>query len=91
MHHVAHYEPALAQTPAAYAPHSQGYARVAFVDHTIAAAVHTGVGLCTLAAGGVLNPHVHFYQGLRSAPSFSYGGISSLVSRVDAVRSMRYN
>ncbi len=62
MHHVAHYEPALAQTPAAYAPHSQGYARVTFVDHTIAGAVHTGVGLCTLAADGILNPHVHFYE-----------------------------
>jgi quercetin dioxygenase-like cupin family protein len=62
MHHVAHYEQALAQMPAAYAPHSQGYTRVAFVDHTIAGAVHTGVGLCTLAAGGILNPHVHFYE-----------------------------
>jgi mannose-6-phosphate isomerase-like protein (cupin superfamily) len=48
--------------PPAYEKHSQGYSRVALVDHTIAGAVHTGLGLCKLEAGGTLNPHVHFYE-----------------------------
>ena len=62
MHHVANYAQAASQTPPAYEGHSQGYARVALVDHAIAGAVHTGLGLCTLAAQGTLNPHVHFYE-----------------------------
>lgn len=32
------------------------------VDHTIAGAVHTGLGLCKLDSNGTLNPHVHFYE-----------------------------
>jgi len=62
MHHVAGYAQASFQVPPAYAPHSSGYARVALVDHTIAGAVHTGLGLCTLEAQGILNPHVHFFE-----------------------------
>ncbi len=62
MHHVATYAQAAFQVPPAYEPHSQGYSRVALVDHTISGAVHTGLGLCTLAAQGILNPHVHFYE-----------------------------
>ncbi|HXR65344.1 MAG TPA: cupin domain-containing protein [Ktedonobacteraceae bacterium] len=61
MHHVANYAQASFLLPPAYEAQSQGYTRVALVDHTIGA-VHTGLGLCQLAAGGTLNPHVHFYE-----------------------------
>jgi mannose-6-phosphate isomerase-like protein (cupin superfamily) len=62
VHHVANYSHAPSLVPPAYERHSQGYARIALVDHTIAGAMHTGLGLCTLAAQGTLNPHVHFYE-----------------------------
>lgn len=61
MHHVAHYTQAPFQVPPAYEAHSQGYTRVALVDHTMGA-VHTGLGYCQLEPGGTLNPHVHFYE-----------------------------
>jgi quercetin dioxygenase-like cupin family protein len=61
MHHVANYAQASFLLPPTYKTQSQGYTRVALVDHTIGA-VHTGLGLCQLAAGGTLNPHVHFYE-----------------------------
>jgi len=62
MHHVANYDKASFQVPPAYEKHSQGYARLALVDHTIAGAVHTALGLGKLAAHGTLDPHVHFYE-----------------------------
>lgn len=62
MHHVANYDKAPFQMPVGYEKHSQGYSRVALVDHKIAGAVHTGLGLCKLEAHGSLNPHVHFYE-----------------------------
>ncbi|HYK86814.1 MAG TPA: cupin domain-containing protein, partial [Ktedonobacteraceae bacterium] len=62
MHHVANYDKASFHVPSAYAEHSQGYTRIALVDHTIAGAMHTGLGLCKLDAHGTLNPHVHFYE-----------------------------
>jgi quercetin dioxygenase-like cupin family protein len=62
MHHIASHAQAAFQVPPAYAPHSQGYSRVALVDHTIPGAVHTGLGLCQLDVQGALNPHVHFYE-----------------------------
>ncbi len=62
MHHVANYDKTSFQVPPAYEKHSQGYSRVALVDHTIAGAVHTGLGLCKLDAQGTLDPHVHFYE-----------------------------
>lgn len=62
MHLVANYDKAPFMVSPAYEQHSQGYTRIALVDHTIPGAVHTGLGLCRLEAGGVLNPHVHFYE-----------------------------
>ena len=62
MHLVANYDKAPFVVPPAYEQHSQGYTRIALVDHTIPGAVHTGLGLCRLEASGVLNPHVHFYE-----------------------------
>jgi hypothetical protein len=60
MYQVANYDKASFQVPPAYEKHSQGYSRVALVDHTIAGAVHTGLGLCKFDSHGTLNPHVHF-------------------------------
>lgn len=62
MHLVANYDKAPFVVPPTYEQHSQGYTRIALVDHTIHGAVHTGLGLCRLEASGVLNPHVHFYE-----------------------------
>src|SRR6266480_3934875 len=61
MHLVASYEKATFEIPNMYAAQSQGYSRAALVDQA-AGAVHTGLGLCRLDPGGVLNPHVHFYE-----------------------------
>lgn len=62
MHHVANYDKASFLIPSAYEKHSQGYARIALVDHNITGAVHTGLGLCKLDTNGTLNSHVHFYE-----------------------------
>ncbi len=62
MHLVANYDKAPFAVPPTYEQHSKGYTRIALVDHTIPGAVHTGLGLCRLEAGGILNPHVHFYE-----------------------------
>lgn len=62
MHHVANYEKASFQVPPAYEKLSQGYSRIALVDHTIAGAVHTGLVLCKLESSSTLNLHVHFYE-----------------------------
>ena len=61
MHFVGNYAQAIFQIPPAYEKHSQGYTRVSLVDHTTGA-VHTGLGLCQLEAGGTLEPHLHFYE-----------------------------
>lgn len=61
MHHVANYSQARFLVPSAYAADSQGYTRISLADDSIGA-VHTGLGLCQLAADGYLNPHVHFYE-----------------------------
>ena len=61
MHHIINYAEALFQIPPAYEAQSQGYTRIALADHA-SGAVHTGLGLCRLNAGGLLNPHVHFYE-----------------------------
>lgn len=61
MHFVGNYAQATFQIPPAYEKHSQGYTRIALVDHTTGA-VHTGLGLCQLEPEGTLDPHVHFYE-----------------------------
>lgn len=61
MHHIINYAQTPFQTPPTYEAQSQGYTRISLADHTIGA-VHTGLGLCRLEAGGTLDPHVHFYE-----------------------------
>ena len=62
MHHVSNYDKASFQVPPAYEKHSQEYSRVVLVDHTIAGAVHIGLGFCKLDSKGILNPYAHFYE-----------------------------
>jgi len=61
MHYVGNYSDATFQVPAGYEKHSAGYSRVALVDHTTGS-VHMELGLCRLEPGGILEPHVHFYE-----------------------------
>jgi quercetin dioxygenase-like cupin family protein len=44
-----------------FAGHSQGYARVVIVDHTLGS-VLTGLSICELGPGGTLDPHVHSFE-----------------------------
>jgi quercetin dioxygenase-like cupin family protein len=48
--------------PAAFAGHSQGFARWAVVDESVPAAVHTGFGVCTLEPGGTVDAHVSSFE-----------------------------
>ncbi|MFQ5611097.1 MAG: cupin domain-containing protein [Anaerolineae bacterium] len=61
MHHVGKFDPTNFRPLAGYERHSQGYRRVALVDHTVGS-VHSGVGICELAPGGSLDAHVHSYE-----------------------------
>jgi len=45
-------------TPAAFASHSEGFGRVQLLGGRHAA-IHTSTGICDLAAGGRIAPHVH--------------------------------
>ena len=61
MHHVSRIDEAVAQTPESYQKHSTGFRRATYVDHTVGS-VHMGVGICFLAPGGVIEPHVHAFE-----------------------------
>jgi mannose-6-phosphate isomerase-like protein (cupin superfamily) len=61
MHHVSKIEEATAQTPKLYEKHSTGFRRAAYVHHGMGS-VHMGVGICFLAPGGVIQPHVHSFE-----------------------------
>lgn len=59
MHHVVR-AAAIAYVPA-YPEHSKGYTRCSAVDRS-AGATHTGLGLCSLAAGGHIDTHVQSFE-----------------------------
>ncbi len=61
MHYVSKIDEAAAKTPKLYEKHSAGFGRVAYVDHTVGS-VHMGTGICYLARGGVIQPHVHSFE-----------------------------
>jgi quercetin dioxygenase-like cupin family protein len=61
MHHVSRIDEAAAQTPQLYQKHSTGFRRATYVDHAVGS-VHMGVGICFLAPGGVIEPHVHAFE-----------------------------
>lgn len=61
MHHVKKAASLLGIVPPAYAKHSQSYTRMTLADDTTGS-IHMGVGLATLAPGGMLNSHFHAYE-----------------------------
>ncbi len=48
-------------TPAAFATHSSGFARTQLLGGRHGA-IHTSTGLCDIAPGGRIDPHVHSYE-----------------------------
>jgi quercetin dioxygenase-like cupin family protein len=48
-------------TPAAFAAHSTGFARTQLLGGRHGA-IHTSTGLCDIAAGGEIEPHVHSFE-----------------------------
>jgi quercetin dioxygenase-like cupin family protein len=48
-------------TPAAFAAHSSGFARTQLLGGRHGA-IHTSTGLCDIAPGGKIDPHVHSYE-----------------------------
>jgi len=61
MHHVSKIDETAAQTPRLYEAHSTGFRRATSVDRTVGS-VHMGVGICFLAPGGVIQPHLHSFE-----------------------------
>jgi len=61
--HVVHRaEHAAFEVPEMYGTGSRGLGRWSLVDHTSPGAVHTGFGICELAAGGEVDAHVHSFE-----------------------------
>lgn len=61
MHYVSRIQEAGARTPEGYAAHSTGFRRATYVDRAIGS-VHMGVGVCFLAPGGAIAPHLHSFE-----------------------------
>jgi mannose-6-phosphate isomerase-like protein (cupin superfamily) len=61
MHHVAKLEESSAPTPASYEFYSQGFTRATCVARAMGS-VHMGAGLCRLAPGGRIHPHLHSFE-----------------------------
>jgi mannose-6-phosphate isomerase-like protein (cupin superfamily) len=61
MHAVSKIDPASAQTPKPYAPHSTGFRRATYVDRPMGS-VHMGTAICFLDAGGSIEPHLHSFE-----------------------------
>lgn len=61
MHYVSRIQEAGARAPEGYAAHSTGFRRVTYVDRAIGS-VHMGVGVCFLAPGGAIEPHLHSFE-----------------------------
>ncbi len=61
MHHVSKIDEAAARVPKLYETHSTGFRRATYVDHGMGS-VHMGVGVCFLAPGGTIEPHLHSFE-----------------------------
>src|SRR5437660_9340694 len=61
MHYVSKISAAAALTPKIYDKVSTGFRRATYVDHAMGS-VHMGVGVCFLAPGGSIQPHVHSFE-----------------------------
>src|SRR5580704_4397561 len=61
MHAVSKIDPAAAQTPRLYQPHSTGFRRATYVDRAMGSG-HMGTGICFLDAAGAIQPHLHSFE-----------------------------
>jgi mannose-6-phosphate isomerase-like protein (cupin superfamily) len=61
MHAVSKIDPAAAQTPNLYQPHSTGFRRATYVERAMGS-VHMGTGICFLDTNGVIQPHLHSFE-----------------------------
>ena len=61
MHYVSHIDHSRATTPKMYDSHSSGFTRATYVDKAMGS-VHMGVGVCSLASGGSIGPHLHSFE-----------------------------
>ncbi len=61
MHAVSKIDPASAQTPPLYKPHSTGFRRATYVDRAVGS-VHMGTGICFLDPKGSIQPHLHSFE-----------------------------
>jgi mannose-6-phosphate isomerase-like protein (cupin superfamily) len=61
MHYVSKIDLDSAVTPPLYANRSTGFRRATFVDRAMGS-VHMGVGVCFLAPGGSIEPHLHSFE-----------------------------
>src|SRR5258707_12914000 len=61
MHYVGRLDEAGAPTPPVYAGHSQGFTRAAYAERALGS-VHMGAGVCRLAPGGQIDPHLHSFE-----------------------------
>lgn len=61
MHFYGHFDARALGSPAIYQGHAEGY-RVADLVSRATGAVHTGLGIHELAAGGRVDPHVHAFE-----------------------------
>jgi mannose-6-phosphate isomerase-like protein (cupin superfamily) len=61
MHYVAKLDEAGAPTPPLYASHSHGFTRGMYAERATGS-VHMGAGVCRLAPGGFIAPHLHSFE-----------------------------
>ena len=61
MHCVSRIDESAAATPKLYEQHSSGFRRATYVDRAMGS-VHMGVGICFLAPGGEIHPHLHSFE-----------------------------
>ena len=61
MHFVSKIDPASAQVPRLYEPHSTGFRRATYVDRGMGS-VHMGVGVCFLDPRGTIQSHLHSFE-----------------------------
>jgi quercetin dioxygenase-like cupin family protein len=61
MHYVGKFQSNMLVADPLFAEHSRRYTRASLVSHTTGA-VHTGLSIGELAAGGTLDPHVHSFE-----------------------------
>lgn len=61
MHYASNLNAIGKQTPVGYEKRSVGFTRTATIDRS-SGSVHMGVGICELAPGGLIAPHLHSFE-----------------------------